>query len=423
VIEALLGSGGMGRVYKAYHPRLRRYAAIKVMGTATDPDTTKRFEREAQAVAALRHPHILAVFDYGEQNGEPYMVLEYMPNGSLADRGDQLPLPPDEVVAILRPVAAALDHAHRQGVIHRDVKPANVFLDDALRPVLGDFGLSKLNRMDSLTVSGTITGTPAFLSPEQARGQRLTAASDIYSLAVMAFLLLTGEPPFTGGSDAIAVLYQHVNELPPPPSQVHPALPAALDGVVLKGMAKAPDDRWPTATEMVDALAHAVGVQAATAPAVALRPARRGRTKGLRTAAASVAVVGLLAGAAYGVTRVWSPALKTGGAAEPTPAPTEAGSVAVDTGQPLKIGGPIKVRGSGLDPTLGARIFIEQAGNGAQIEDDSLITINDNGTFEVQGTVNPELQPGRALVKACSLDSAGHVVDSTCFKTPVILSR
>ncbi len=413
----------MGRVYKAYHPRLKRHAAIKVVGATNDAEATRRFEREAQAVAALRHPHILTVFDYGEVNGEPYMVLEYMANGSLADHSDSLPLPPEEVVRILRPVAAALDHAHEQGVIHRDVKPANVFLDSEQRPVLGDFGLSKLNRMDSMTATGTIAGTPTFLSPEQARGQHLTAASDIYSLTVMAFLLLTGEPPFKSGADALAVLYQHVNELPPPPTELNPALPPALDSVILKGMAKAPEERWASATEMVEALDHAIRVQAPGAPTVALQPGRQSRDTVFRTAAIGVAVVAVLAGAAYSVSRLTSAPRSFLGSESPAPAVKETGSIVVDTPQPLKIAQAIKVHGSGLDPGSRSRIFIEQNGVGAPIEDDSLITVNADGTFEAQGIVHPDLQPGKALVKACKLDSAGHVVDATCLKTSVTLSR
>ncbi len=423
MIEELLGTGGMGRVYKAYHPRLKRHVAIKVVGAAADGEATRRFEREAQAVAGLHHPHILTVFDYGEVQGEPYMVLEYMANGSLADREDTLPLPPEEVVRLLRPVAAALDHAHRRGVIHRDVKPANVFLDGEQRPVLGDFGLSKLNRMDSLTATGTIAGTPTFLSPEQARGQQLTAASDIYSLAVMAFLLLTGEPPFKSGADPLAVLYQHVNELPPPPSQVCSALPPALDNIVLKGLAKGPDERWPTATEMVEALDDAIKVQGPLARTVALQPAGRSRARELRIAGAAIAALALLAGAAYGLSRFAPLPGAITGSESPPPGATAAGSVAVDTPEPLKIGQAIKVHGAGLDPARGARVFIEQGGIGAQIEDDSLIAINPDGTFEAQGIVHRDLQPGKALVKACSLDSGDRVIDATCLKTPVTLTR
>ncbi len=428
VIEGVLGHGGMGRVYKAYHPRLKRRAAIKVMGAVKDRDAVRRFEREAQAVGALRHPHILSVFDFGELAGEPYMVLEYMAGGSLAERTGELPMEPGEVIRILRPVAAALDHAHRHGVIHRDVKPGNVFLDGDQRPVLGDFGLSKGGRMDSLTDTGAVAGTPAYLSPEQARGLPLTGATDIYSLAVMAFLLLTGELPFKGGSDALTVLYQHVNEPPPPPSGVRPGLPPAVDDIVLRGLAKDPRDRWPTASAMIEALAAALGA----APPVLEATARTGRrwtpppARAVGPAIAGVALLVLLGAGGFAVRGQIASVLPGAGAAAPSeapqpPVPPAPGHITVDGSGALALSGSVHVRGDGLDPNRPARIYLDQGGVRAAIEEDALVRIGPDGSFDEVGTVNPDLRPGPAKLRACNLKPDGSVDTATCVSASVTL--
>ncbi len=177
VIDDLLGRGGMGVVYKAYHPRLARWAAIKVLPTFVDsPDALNRFEREARAIAKLRHRHILSVFDFGEFNGQPYMVVEYMPSGTLLERMPKQPLNTVQAVSLLRPLAEALDYAHAQGILHRDVKPSNLLLDAKGTAWVTDFGLAKALHAGGaadgkLTSQGMAMGTPAYMSPEQIRGE------------------------------------------------------------------------------------------------------------------------------------------------------------------------------------------------------------------------------------------------------------
>jgi serine/threonine-protein kinase len=212
----------MGLVYRAYHHRLQRSAAIKVLlYFNSTPESLARFEREAQTVAKLRHPSILTIFDFGEFDGQPYMVTEFMANGSLENVVVQGPLPPDQAMAILRPLAEALDYAHREGIIHRDVKPGNVFMDSSRKPVLADFGLSKLYSQDTLTTSLMVQGTPSYIAPEQARGKPPTGATDLYSLATMAYELLTGTLPFEG-DQVMDTLYAQVNDTPAPPTTRNP---------------------------------------------------------------------------------------------------------------------------------------------------------------------------------------------------------
>ena len=195
VIDSYLGRGGMGIVYRAFHPRLERWAAIKLLPPiGSSPDARDRFEREARAVARLRHRHILSVFDFGEYAGQPYMVVEYMPNGALDHRMPRSPLTATQALALLRPLGEALDYAHQQGVLHRDVKPANVFLDSELQPVLADFGLAKMLGEQSLTASGMISGTPTHISPEQTMGKPLNAQSDLYTGVSAAGFSQPGSP-------------------------------------------------------------------------------------------------------------------------------------------------------------------------------------------------------------------------------------
>lgn len=425
-VEGLLGQGGFGRVYKAYHPRLRRRAAIKVMNERPDAQGISRFEREAQAVAALRHPAILTVFDFGELDGDPFMVLEFMPNGSLAERLTDKPLPPDDVLAILAPIGDALDHAHRQGVIHRDVKPGNVFLDANLQPVLADFGLSKFAQSHTITVSGAISGTPAYIAPEMAQGREPTGASDVYALAVMAFQLLTGELPFRSEAGPLAVLYQHISQAPPPATDINPALPAAVDDVLARGMAKRPDDRWPNARAMVRALADALGLAApATQPDVApakleLPSKQRGRLErsGLVRPAALLAVTLVAAGALYAILHATARPSSPPPPAVSAPAATPRCCMVVDNAGTLVRGKDVHVQGGPLDPSRPSTIFIQEGSINAPIVDDGPHT-DASGNFDLTGIVNPALANGSATLKACSLNGPHQPDLTTCIATPV----
>jgi protein kinase-like protein len=258
-VQDFIGQGAMGVVYRAYHAQLERTGAIKVMqAISPDPDTVARFRREAQAIAKLRHPNIVDVYDFGEHNGTPYMIVEYVPGGSLASRMEKGPLDSTTAIRYLRGIAAGLDYAHKHGVVHRDVKPANVLMTNDESPVLADFGLAKLLEGSSLkSMTGVTTGTPAYMAPEQVTGQRVGPAADRYSLTTIAYEMLTGVIPFHG-EPLMELLYSQVHRMPPVASSRNPALSPEVDAVLNKGLAKDPTSRWSSSTELVEALASAL---------------------------------------------------------------------------------------------------------------------------------------------------------------------
>jgi hypothetical protein len=263
-VQDFIGQGAMGVVYRAYHAQLERTGAIKVMQAITpDPDTVARFRREAQAIAKLRHPNIVDVYDFGEHNGTPYMIVEYVPGGSLASRMEHGPLDKATALRYLRGIAAGLDYAHNHGVVHRDVKPANVLMTNEESPVLADFGLAKLLEGTSMkSMTGVTTGTPAYMAPEQVTGQRVGPAADRYSLATIAYEMLTGVIPFNG-QPLMELLYSQVHRMPPPASSRNPGLSPEVDAVLNKGLAKDPAARWASASDLVEALAGALTAQPA----------------------------------------------------------------------------------------------------------------------------------------------------------------
>ena len=448
VIDSYLGRGGMGIVYRAFHPRLERWAAIKLLPPiGSSSDARDRFEREARAVAKLRHRHILSVFDFGEYAGQPYMVVEYMPNGALDHRMPKAPLTAIQALALLRPLGEALDYAHQQGVLHRDVKPANVFLDSELQPVLADFGLAKMLGEQSLTASGMISGTPTHISPEQTMGKPLNAQSDLYSLAVIGFQLLTARLPFQG-EGMMDLLYAHVHTEVPAPTTFNPALPAPIDGVMLRALAKDPRDRYDSAAELVGALeAAAAGRVDERKPpprvetAVALPPAEAptdrhspqpvarfydeptpSRRRVLLMAGLVVALL-IAAGAAY--TELVRNGTIGGPGLLPTPgasaSPVATRSIAVNPPSPLKMGSPITVSGRGLDPRKEAAAGILQANAVHPIG--ASLQVQENGSFTIDGIVPSDLAPGAAAVVACNL-GANHQSDlSQCIQLNVTVIK
>jgi len=233
----------MSEVYRAHDLELGRLVALKLL--APDADSA-RFEREARAVASLAHPNVMQLYDYGEENGRPFMVLEYVPGGTLEERlaaAGGKPLPDDEAHAIAAGVAAGLAHAHARGVVHRDLKPANVLFDDDGRPKLGDFGIARMAAGEgTLTEAGTVLGTAAYISPEQAAGAPATTASDVYSFGVILFRMLTGRLPFES-SDPLELVMMN-RDLPPPPiADLRRDPPALLESTAMAALEKDPADR------------------------------------------------------------------------------------------------------------------------------------------------------------------------------------
>jgi serine/threonine-protein kinase len=260
-ILSLLGMGGMATVYKAYHPKLDRYVALKMMHTAflSDPQFVARFEREAQIIARLEHPNIVPVHDYAEHDGQPYLIMKYIEGITLKDALSDGPLELRDTVIIFSAVCAALDYAHRQGVLHRDIKPSNIMLDTATTPYLTDFGLARtVNEGESSLSRGMLIGTPTYMSPEQASGERaLDYRSDLYSLGIVLYELIVGRVPFEGNS-TYTILHSHQTVPPPIPSEINAEIPPAVEVVLLQALAKDPSDRYPSAGAMLEALKSAL---------------------------------------------------------------------------------------------------------------------------------------------------------------------
>jgi len=259
VIEPL-GQGGMAAVYKAFDTTLERNVAIKIIrsdrkeGTEQN-DFLRRFQREAKALAQLDHPYILKVLDYGEQEGMPYLVMPFIQGGTLKDKLGS-PMPCRQAAALLAPVAQALDYAHQRGIIHRDVKPANILISESGAPLLSDFGIAKIigggGESTQLTATGVGIGTPDYMAPEQWMG-KADAGTDIYSLGVVFFQMVTGRLPFTAETPA-AVLIMHMQDPLPRPSDFVPDLPEAVEQVIFKALAKDPADRFDSMGAFAQAL-------------------------------------------------------------------------------------------------------------------------------------------------------------------------
>ncbi len=271
-----LGYGGMSEVHHGHDVRLGREVAIKILRAdlARDPQFLERFRREAQNAAALNHPAIVAVYDTGEANAEfgplPYIVMEYVEGRTLRDIvKTEGPMSQKRAMEVMADVCAALDFSHRHGIVHRDVKPANVMITKNGAVKVMDFGIARAmhDGQSAMTQTAAVIGTAQYLSPEQARGESVDARSDVYAAGCVLYELITGEPPFTGDSP-VAVAYQHVREDPSPPSSVNPAVAPELDAVVLKALAKGPANRYQSAAEMRSDLVRTLSGQRPAAPMV-----------------------------------------------------------------------------------------------------------------------------------------------------------
>jgi tRNA A-37 threonylcarbamoyl transferase component Bud32 len=270
-----LGHGGMAEVYKAYHPGLDRHMAVKVLHPflAQEEDFLTRFQREAKAIATLRHPNIVRVFDfdYNQARDIYYMVMEFIDGPTLKERlkelarkGERMPL--DEVIEIVAAMGDALGYAHRGGMVHRDVKPANVMFSSDGQAILTDFGIAKMINVAGLTASGSMVGTPAYMAPEQGRGQAGDERADIYSLGVMLYQTLTGLLPFEADTP-MGVVLKHINDPLPSPRDARPDLPPGIEHVIRRAMAKDPDHRYQTAADFVADLRRAAAGQPVAFPA------------------------------------------------------------------------------------------------------------------------------------------------------------
>jgi len=288
-----LARGGMGAVYRAHDPELDRDVALKLL-LEDSPSLRKRFRREALAISRLEHPHVIPIYEVGESEaGEPFLVMPLLTQGSLQDRLRDGPLEPREAAEHCRQVAEALQFSHEHMILHRDVKPANVLLDDRGAPVLTDFGLAKFveGQHSGATRTGVLVGTPSFMSPEQAAGKKLLDwRADVYSLGATLYALLTGKPPFDEES-ALELLVKIASEQPPPPSSARPEVPADLDTVCLKCLEKDPDDRYASAAELAEDLRRFVAGE----PIWAVRPSRVARVR--KAIARNSRAAGVIAGA------------------------------------------------------------------------------------------------------------------------------
>jgi eukaryotic-like serine/threonine-protein kinase len=308
-LERRLGTGGMSEVWEAEDLELGRSVALKRLGPEADP---VRFEREARAAASLAHPNVNQLFDYGEWEGRPYMVLELLPGGSLENRlHEGQPLPDADAERLAREIAAGLAHAHARGLVHRDLKPANVLCDDEGHAKIADFGIARVGGAGTLTEAGTLLGTAAYISPEQAAGEAATPASDVYSFGVILFRMLTGRLPFEA-DEPFELVRLHRDAPPPPVADIRPDAPPRLAQLAEACLAKDPRDRPQDGAALVTVLGGTIpAAEAATAvlpvpatppptaaappppPPPRRRPIRRGRL-------AAVALA-LLAAAATGV--------------------------------------------------------------------------------------------------------------------------
>jgi serine/threonine-protein kinase len=274
-LTGVIATGGMARIYRGKDTRLHRQAAIKVLQPSeieADKTLTRRFEREARAIAALEHDNIITIYQYNQQDGIYYLAMKLVNGKDLAQELKRLKKSGQKMdirraLRILEQVAAALDYAHQAGVVHRDIKPSNILLDDQDKATLTDFGL--VLRKSSETTMGTAFGTPRYIAPEQAiSSNKALPQSDLYALAVIVYEILTGETPF-GGDSPMEIALSHISDPPPPPRSLNPDIPAAAEREILRALEKEPEKRHPSAMDFIQALQRAYHISADSAATTA----------------------------------------------------------------------------------------------------------------------------------------------------------
>ncbi len=265
-LRQVIGVGGMASVYQAHQKNLERLVAVKILSQALthEPGYAERFNREARTAASLEHPNIVPVYDYGTHDQITYVVMRLLTGGTVGERlshQQQNNLPPPslaEVTQLLRQVASALDYAHSLGVIHRDIKPSNIMFDNRGTPYVVDFGIAKLLEASAnMTSTGMVMGTPAYMAPEQWRGDKISAATDQYAVGVMMYILLTGRQPFEAPTP-YALMLKHMNEVPVPPNAIREDIPASVAAVIERAISKSADDRYPSMLEFADDMSRTV---------------------------------------------------------------------------------------------------------------------------------------------------------------------
>jgi eukaryotic-like serine/threonine-protein kinase len=268
-LRGLIGQGGMADVELGYDTQLDRQVAVKILHGryANDPSFVARFRREAQAAASLNHPNVVGVYDTGESDGRPFIVMEYVDGRSLKELISAERILPERAAEIAGQAALALHYANQRGLVHRDIKPGNIMINNDGQVKVTDFGIARAVNAETVTQTAAVFGTAAYVAPEQAQGDRVDGRTDIYALGCVLYEMLTSRQPFQADSP-VALAYQHVSALPTPPSQLNPEVPDALEAIVLRAMAKNPDDRYADGREMNADLQRAVAGLPISAPPV-----------------------------------------------------------------------------------------------------------------------------------------------------------
>jgi serine/threonine protein kinase len=406
-VTGLIGHGAMGTVYLARHEALDRTAAVKVMQSlGDDPVAVARFNREGRAIALLRHPNVVTVYDYGEHEGTPYMIEEYIPGGSLADRLKAQKPDQPTALRVLRGMAAGLDYAHKRGVVHRDVKPANVLMASEDTPVLADFGLAKVEQQATMTASGVATGTPAYMAPEQISDEgEIGPGTDIYALATVAYEMLTGRLPYEA-DNVMRLLMSKLRDEPVPATQRDPSLPRRVDSVLLRGLARQPQARWSSCGAMVEALAGVLEPKPELF-ATTRRMSRAPRLDWMRWAWVAFPVGGLLVLLIlFVVLPRFAPAAQPPAAGVvPCPAVSPSPPELSASPNPAAAGQPVSVSGSGF--TASDPLFVVVDGTGDCTNPTAGTKVFNTSSYTDPLTVEPSplpeaISPGDYQLRACN---------------------